>query len=184
MIILVYVDDCIIIGDSIARIDVLIHSLMNGSEKFVLTDEDTLDKFLGVNISKLDDGRYEFAQPFLIERIIKFIKMEYPTELTGRESLTPVGKPLLHKDIEGKPRKYNWNFRTAVGMIGYLQQSTRPEISMASHQCARFVNQPMRSHKRAIIRIICYLKNTKDKGIIFEPDPKLGLECFVDADFA
>ena len=110
--------------------------------------------------------------------------MEYPTELTGRESLTPVGKPLLHKDIEGKPRKYNWNFRTAVGMIGYLQQSTRPEISMASHQCARFVNQPMRSHKRAIIRIICYLKNTKDKGIIFEPDPKLGLECFVDADFA
>ena len=90
MIMLVYVDDCIIIGDSIARIDVLIHSLMNGPEKFVLTDEGTLEKFLGVNISRLDDGRYEFTQPFLIERIIKFIKTEYPTELTGRESLTPV----------------------------------------------------------------------------------------------
>ena len=184
MIMLVYVDDCIIISDSIARIDVLIHSLMNGPEKFVLTDEGTLDKFLGINISKLDDGRYEFTQPFLIDRIIKFINTEYPTELTGRESLTPVGKPLLHKDLEGKPRKYKWNFRTAVGMIGYLQQSTRPEISMASHQCARFVNQPMRSHERAIIRIVRYLNNTKDKGIIFEPDPELGLECFVDADFA
>ncbi|MCP4094802.1 MAG: hypothetical protein GY748_01030 [Planctomycetaceae bacterium] len=79
MIMFVYVDDCIIISDSIARIDVLIHSLMNGPEKFVLTDEGTLDKFLGINISKLDDGRYEFTQPFLIDRIIKFINTEYPT---------------------------------------------------------------------------------------------------------
>ena len=55
---------------------------------------------------------------------------------------------------------------------------------MASHQFARFMNQPMRSPERAIIRIVRYLNNTKDKGIIFEPDPELGLECFVDVDFA
>ncbi|MCP4099727.1 MAG: Ty1/Copia family ribonuclease HI [Planctomycetaceae bacterium] len=42
----------------------------------------------------------------------------------------------------------------------------------------------MRSHERVIIRIVRYLNNTKDKGIIFKPDPELGLECFVDADFA
>jgi hypothetical protein len=69
-------------------------------------------------------------------------------------------------------------------MSGYLQGSTRPEISMASHQCARFVSEPKRSHERATIRLVRYLKSTKLRGIIFDPKPELGLECFVDADFA
>ena len=34
IIVLVYVDDCIIVGDSMARIDVLIHSLQSGPKKF------------------------------------------------------------------------------------------------------------------------------------------------------
>ena len=68
-------------------------------------------------------------------------------------------------------------------MIGYLQQNTRLEISMANHQCACFVNKPMRSHEQAIIRISRYLRSTKKRGVIFQPDPKLGLECFVDAYF-
>ena len=184
IIVLVYVDDCIIVGDSMARIDVLIHSLQNGPENFVLTEEGTIDKFLGINIIKRDDGTFELSQPFLIERIVNFIKTEYESELNGKPSITPVGKPLLHKDTDGTPRKYNWNYWTAVGMIGYLQGSTRPEISMASHQCARFVNNPMRSHERAIIRIARYLHATKERGLIYNPDPKLSLECFVDADFA
>ena len=55
---------------------------------------------------------------------------------------------------------------------------------MASHQCARFVHDPKRSHERAMIRLVRYLKSTKQRGIIYEPKPELGLECFVDADFA
>ena len=42
----------------------------------------------------------------------------------------------------------------------------------------------MRSHERAMYRIVKYLISTKDRGIIYSPDPSLGLECFVDADFA
>ena len=55
---------------------------------------------------------------------------------------------------------------------------------MANHQCARFVNNPMRCHERAMMRISRYLSATKDSGIIFSPNKLLGLECFVDADFA
>ena len=58
---------------------------------------------------------------------------------------------MLHKDLMGVPSKYGWNYRTAVGVIGYLQQNTRPDISMDNHQCARFVEKPMRGHERAII---------------------------------
>ena len=52
---------------------------------------------------------------------------------------------------------------------------------MANHQCARFLNKPMRSHERAIILIARYLQSTNQMGVIFQPGPKLGLECFVDA---
>ena len=143
-----------------------------------------IDKFLCISISKLDDNRYELVQPFLIKRIIEFIESKFPNELNGKQSITPVGKLLFHKYLMGVPRKYGWNYQTAVGVIGYLQQNTRPDISMTNHQCARFVNKPMLSHERAIIRIARYLRSTKERGVIFQTDPKLGLECFVDADFA
>ena len=84
----------------------------------------------------------------------------------------------------GVPRKYGWNYRTSVGMIGHLQKNTRPEISMTNHQCAHSANIEMHSHERSIIQIARYLGSTKEMGIIFHPDPKLGLECFVDAYFA
>ena len=128
MLLIVYVDYCIIIAVSEACVDVLIHSLKNGREKYILTEEGSIDKFLVISISKLDDNRYELAQPFLIERIIEFIESEFPTKLNVKKSITPVGKPLLNKYLMGVPRKCGWNIRTAVGMIGYLQQNTRPEI--------------------------------------------------------
>ena len=148
IIVLVYVEDCIIVSDSKARIDVLVHSLQNGKETYILTEEDTINKFLGINITRLDDERYELLQPFLIQIITDYIKTDYPTKINGNHSVTPVGKPLLHKELEGKERKYNWNYCTIVGMTGYLQGGTRPEISMTNHQCARFLNKPMQFTSR------------------------------------
>ncbi len=69
-------------------------------------------------------------------------------------------------------------------MLGYLQGSTRPDIAIAVHQCARFCNDPKLSHERAIRRIGKYLNGKADKGFVFNPTPSLGLECFAEADFA
>ena len=55
---------------------------------------------------------------------------------------------------------------------------------MAVHQCARFNADPKLSHERAVKKIVRYLLDTKEKGLIYEPDLSRGLECYVDADFA
>ena len=68
-------------------------------------------------------------------------------------------------------------------MLGYLQGTSRPDLSIPTHQCARFNNDPKLSHARAVKKIVRYLLDTRDKGIIFSPDLSKGLECFVDADF-
>ena len=41
-----------------------------------------------------------------------------------------VGKPLPHKDLAGKPYKEDLNYRTAVGMLTYLQANSRQEMLM------------------------------------------------------
>ena len=74
---------------------------------------------------------------------------------------TPFGKPLLHKDLYGKPRKEAWNYQMEVGMLNYLQGNIRPERSMAVHKTSPFWNNPMSSHEKAIKRLGIYFFHTK-----------------------
>jgi len=75
-IVLTYVDDCIIVGDSMERIEALLTSLHDGTENFILKDEGLIDKYLGISISQLDDKSFDLTQPFLIERITAFLGID------------------------------------------------------------------------------------------------------------
>ena len=90
---------------------------------------------------------------------------------------------ILHRD-KGEQRKTDFHYRSIIGQLNYLAATTRPEIQFTIHQCARFCEDPKMSHKKAVKRIIRYLKKTSDQGLIMTIDKKKGLECYVDADFA
>jgi hypothetical protein len=85
-IILTYVDDCILIGDTQDRLNALVTSLHDGTENFALQDEGSVDKYLGVDIAKLDGNSFQLDQS------------------KTNKKLTPVGKPLLNKDLSGNIR--------------------------------------------------------------------------------
>ena len=53
MIILTYVDDCILISDKEQILDQFIHILENGIGKFEFTDEIPIDKYMGVEVEQL-----------------------------------------------------------------------------------------------------------------------------------
>ena len=178
-------DDCIIVGNSMLNINTFVESMKNGSEGFILTDEGDINKFLGIEIKQITKNKFELSQPYLTERIVNLLGLENNEfGIDCKAKVTPVGKPLLNKDLAGKPRKLSWKYRTAVGMLTYLQNNSRPEISMAVHQLARFCNDPKLCHEQATMRLGKYLAHTKDRGIIYDPDKSMGLECYVDADFA
>ena len=72
MIVLTYVDDCILISKETSVIDEFIQSLQNGPENFDFTDEGTMSSYLGVDVSRLPDGNgFTLSQPYLIQRIIE-----------------------------------------------------------------------------------------------------------------
>ena len=159
--------------------------MLDGPKKFKLTDEGNVNKFLGIEITKLNSSSFELAQPFLNDCLLQFLGLcNNSFETDANSSSTPVAKGLRHCDLADKLRKYNWRYRTAVGLLSYLQNSTRLEIAMAVHQTARFSNEPMLCHEKAIMRLGRYLLDTRKRGIIYKPDRSKGLDCYVDADFA
>ena len=74
---------------------------------------------------------------------------------------------------------------SVIEMMLYLSGHSRPDITFAVSQCARFTYSPTRLHEKALERIGLYLKKTRDKGLILKPEhSKLKIECYCDADFA
>lgn len=179
-IILVYVDDCVVTGKSEEDIQRFLKSLSEGDENYDFTVEEDFKNYLGVEVTKNNDGTIELSQRHLINRIISAIG--YVKETNFKD--TPTSKPLLNKDLNGIQRKYDWHYRSLIGMLTYLQKTSRPDLAMATHQCARFTIDPKLSHEKAVGRIVRYLIGTKDRGLIFKPDKSRGLECYADADFA
>ena len=92
----------------------------------------------------------------------------------ARSAKSPaVSGALLTKDEDGEKRIESWNYLPVIGMLNYLVNSSHPELAFAVHQCARFCNDPKRSHKQAVKRILRYLLHTKrigEQGIVFKLD--------------
>lgn len=176
IIVVCYVDDCLMFAPTKNQIDSLRQSL---AEDFMCTDEGLASACLGVKIKKFTN-HLKLTQPFLTQRIITQTGLQ-----DGNIKDAPIVKPLLTKDIDVKPRdKNSFHYRSVVGMLSCLAGATRPDISMSTHQVGKFSSNPMNFHDAAVKRIIKYLKGTVEKGIIMNPDIKQGLQCFVDADFA
>lgn len=175
MILLTCVNDCIIFSPSMESINHLVKP-----ENFKLTDEGNVNKFLGIEITKIDS--FELLQPFLIDRLLAFLGFcnnSFETNPNSSLTSTPVAEGLLHRDLAGKPRKYKWKYRMAVGMLSYLQNSTRLEIAMVVHQTAQFSNEPMLSHVKSIMCLGRDLLNTCKCGAIYKSDWSKGLECYM-----
>jgi hypothetical protein len=79
-----------------------------------------------------------------------------------------------------------FSYPSVVGQLNYLQGHSRPDITLATSQVARFVHKPKRSHKLALIQLGRYLKGTAAKGIILQPINlnQLNIDVYIDAAFA
>lgn len=87
-------------------------------------------------------------------------------------------------DFLGAKHAETWNYRLVIGKLNYLANNTRPDISMAVHQCTCYCSNPKAIHESAVKQIARYLLSTQDKGLVLYPFPSLSLDMHVDAEFA
>ena len=113
------------------------------------------------------------TQTGLIESIIADMGLS-----TDSNTKTTPSDSILYPDTNGTPRQDTWNYRSIIGKLDFLAQNTRPDISFAVHQCARFCQNPTALHELAIKCIVRYFIFTKDKGLILHPSKSLNLKPF------
>ena len=178
IIFMVYVDDGIFLGNNDTQLQQAIKEIQGLGLN--IEDQGHPADYVGVNIKKLRDGTYEFTQRALIDSIIDDvgIKDSNTKPVPAKVSLR------LHAFKEEPVFNLNFNYRSVVGKLNYLAQTTRPDIMYATHQIAKYSSDPRTSHGEAVIYLIRYLKKTRDLGLHFKPDPTKGFECYCDADFS
>ena len=71
-------------------------------------------------------------------------------------------------------------------MMMYLCNNSRPDIAFAVNQCAWYTHHPTEKHAHYLKHIGKYLKYTRNKGLILNPDRNaiLKIDCYADADCA
>jgi hypothetical protein len=156
-------------------IDTVVSTLRHDYE---IGDQGSVQDFLGVNIRVDDTGFTHFTQPALIQSILSDLNLA-----DCHRKFTPAIS-VLHPDHGGHARSESWNYRSLIGKLNYLAQMTRPDISMAVHNCARYSTSPTSLHEQAVKRIGRYLSTTSSYGLIYRPNSTSGLDMYVDADFA
>jgi Reverse transcriptase (RNA-dependent DNA polymerase). len=171
-----HVDDCGIGAKTTELIDELIDQLHG--KGFKLTKEGTFSEFLGIQYFSDDQGNIHLSQEGLIKKILS---------TTGLEGANPNKLPakckLLGTDPNGEPFDEPWSYPSIVGMLFYLSTNTRPDISFAVSQVARFTHSPKKMHGIAVKMIVRYLKGTMKQGTIVSKFHSLDVEGFSDADF-
>jgi len=157
---IVYTDDTILMGPDQKEIERLVKKI---GSIFKIEDQGNLSDYLGMKVIRNEDGSMEWTQPNLINSILKELGLIEQKSANAATSRTTPAK--------------------VIGKMLYVEKSTRPDISCAVHQCARFSAKPKAKHAEAVKRIGRYLLGTKDKGLIMKPNQE-GMECWVDASHA
>jgi Reverse transcriptase (RNA-dependent DNA polymerase) len=173
----VHVDDCLIVAPTQAQVDKVISDLR--VEGLHLDKEDDIAGYLGVAMDGQADGTIHLRQTGLIHRVIDLVGLKD----TPRTKFIPSAGPLGSNKEHG-PRTDTWNYRSAIGILQYLSNNTRPDISFAVSQVSRFANDPRCTHESAVKHIVRYLRTSEDKGLIVKPSTAIPLECWCDSDFA
>ena len=176
----VYVDDGIVVDKDMNKVQQVVKDLKEAG--YDIEDKSTINDYLGVNFTYLDEKTIELTQPQLIQQIIedsKIMKKKFVPPQTPAKS-----SKILQRYKDSKPHDRAWYYRSLIGKLNYLEKSSRPDIAYAVHQCARFSSDPKIEHAQAVEHLVKYLAGTKNKGVLMKPDIGPMLEVYADADFS
>lgn len=174
IILAIYVDDGLIAASSEKKIEPVIQYLRMEFEIKLFS----ADCFLGLEISRLNDGSIHLHQTAYAKKVLERFKM---TESNG--ATTPADPNQILDNFKNS-EKANYPYREAVGSLMYLAIATRPDISFAVGAVSRYLENPTESHVTAVKRILKYIKTTIDYGLRYDSSVTMDLNGYSDADYA
>lgn len=157
-IIAVYVDDTIILSNSISAMQSIKLAL---SQTFEMTDCGELEYCLGIRVKRYRQRRIiSLDQEQFTEQVLRRFNMQ---------DCKPVGTPLdpsikLTQATDDNPAdtSLTTQYRQIIGSLMYLMIGMRPDIAASISILSQFSAKPTQAHLQAAKRVLHYLKGTQD----------------------
>ena len=172
IILLLYVDDIILTGNSIHELDSFVHEL---SSRFNIKDLGHLHYFLGIEVHHTSYGLF-------------LTQAKYAKDVLDRAQMldsNAVATPMSVKNNFDDDSVFQdpHLFRSIAGALQYLT-FTRPDLAYSVNYLCQFMHAPSNSHFRLMKRVLRYLKGTIELGMRIHASSSSNLYAFVDADWA
>ncbi|XP_016177623.1 uncharacterized protein LOC107619899 [Arachis ipaensis] len=173
-VILVYVDDLVLAGDDLFKIERVKQTL---HDRFRIKDIGDLKFFLGLEVARSSKGIALYQRKNVLDLLRD----------TGFKHCKPASTPMdygakLSKD-DGDSLPDSSDYRKIIGKLLYLS-NTGPDISFAIGKLSQFLDCPTPNHLQAAHRILRYIKNSPAAGLFFSANSDLSLTGFFYFDWA
>jgi hypothetical protein len=176
VIILLYVDDMLLFSPTDESIQVFKQHLEG---HFDITDGGEASCFLGIEITRSDDGSISLSQSRYIRQLLKRFGMEQCNKaavpMDDRARLEPHTGKATADDIL-------W-YKSIVGSLIWLVVGTRVDIAYAVSILSRSMTNPGPQHKTAAQRVLRWLAGTINLSVRYTKGGG-GLVGYTDADWA
>ena len=182
VILLLYVDDILIVGRNVSRIDSLKKQLR---KFFAMKDLGLVKRILGIRIERdRASKKLYMSQEQYIEKVLARFNMSkakvVSSPLASHFKLSSRHSPSTDKEKEDMRRV---SYASAVESLMYVMVCTRPDIAYAVGVVSRFLSNPGRQHWEAVKWIMRYLRGTSKLKLTFGSGKPV-LIGYTDSDMA
>lgn len=179
-----YVDDLVVAATLQKLMDKIKGAL---TERFKMKELGDLSYCLGVHVVRnRSAGTIMLHQSKYVSEILQRFNLTaatLSTPMTTDVKLSKDQQPQGQAEID---EMKDVPYKQSVGCLIYLNVWTRPDISKATQEVAKYSRNPGRAHWNAVKRIYQYLLSTRDYGLVYHGSGtgKLSVVGWSDADWA
>ena len=118
--------------------------------------------YLGLEIKQVGNQIF-LNQGSYAKKVLKRFRME-----SCNACVTPMEQD--SKSVDEEIIEDDFPFREAIGSLLYLSVVSRPDIAFAVNKLSQFLDRPQKKHWIMVKRVLRYIKETSDFGILYKGD--------------
>lgn len=172
--ILVYVDDLLLAGSSIDKINELRSML---SHNFHMKDLGEIRYFLGLEVHRSANGFFISQKKYVMD-LLKEYHM-----IAVTHSKLPMETHLKLTPEKGEPLADVQPYQKLLGKLIYLTV-TKPDIVYDVHIFTQYMQKPTSDHMQAAKKLLRYLASNPGQGILLASKSAAQLTAYCDSDWA
>ena len=177
VIILVYVDDLIVTGNSQTLINKAREDLQHS---FKMKDLGELKFFLGIEVARSNEGivmcQRKYALELVTETGMSGAKpVSTPLEINQKLTSTEYDRHVSSKaEISYEVLENPATYQRIAGRLLYLT-IIRPDIALVVQVLSQYMHCPKKSHMEDALRVVRYIKGTPGMGLLMPAGTRINL---------